>query len=326
LDWFIKRSQKRNILPFYHTVSDQELIHVKHLYDVKTVECFEKDLDFFLKYYKPIDYKTFKSNIETGQSTKEKTFLLSFDDGLREFHDIIAPILIRKGIPALCFLNSGFIDNKDLFYRFKASILIEELIKSVHSQAKQDKINKWFTDKCLSLKDNYKSLRSIDYLNKHYLDELAEIINIDFNDYLQTIKPYMDSNQIKDLIKQGFEFGAHSIDHPQFFKLKKDQQIAQFEESVNEIRNTFDLDYKVFSFPFTDFGVSMDFFNTVFDTNVPIAELSFGSAGLKNDSFVKSFQRIAMEKAHFSAKDIIYYEYFYYFLKSIINKNTIIRN
>lgn len=325
LDWFIRSSGKRSILPFYHAVSDEDVIHIKHLYNVRSSKAFEKDLDFFLKHYTPINYKSFKNRLDNGNSKKENTFLLTFDDGLREFHDIIAPILVRKGIPAICFLNSDFIDNRGLFYRYKTSILIEKLTGEKNSAALQNKINDWFLNKSLSLLDNYKSLCTIEYSNRHYIDELAKILEVDFNEYLQKVKPYMDSNQIQSLIKQGFEFGAHSIDHPQFSELKKDQQVFQFEESVNEITKLFNLDYKIFSFPFTDFGVSMDLFNTVFDKNAPKAELSFGCAGLKNDSCSRNIQRIAIEKDNFTAQNIIYYEYIYSILKSVINKNTILR-
>jgi len=326
LDWFIRFTGKRDILPFYHAVSDEDVIHIKHLYNVRSSKAFEKDLDFFLKHYTPVNYKSFKNRFDNSYSKKENTFLLTFDDGLREFHDIIAPILVRKGIPAICFLNSGFIDNKNLFYRYKTSILIEKLMERNTSTAQQKEINDWFLNKNLSLIDNYKSLCTINYANRHYIDELAGILDVDFNEYLQTVKPYMDSIQIQSLIKQGFEFGAHSIDHPQFSELKTDQQIAQFEESVNEIIKTFDLDYRIFSFPFTDFGVSMDFFNTVFDKNATKAELSFGCAGLKKDSCSRNIQRIAIEKDNLTAQDIIYYEYIYSILKSAINKNTIKRN
>lgn len=326
LDLLIKSSNRRTILPFYHTVSDNELIHVKHLYKARTVYHFEKDLDFFLKHYKAIDYKTFKVNLQTGKPTKENTFLLTFDDGLKEFHEIIAPILIRKGIPAICFLNSGFIDNKDMFFRFKASILIENLIKKNYSQVTQNEVEKWFNAKGLPLNNNYKSLLSIDYLNKHYLDELACIVDVDFKEYLQKNRPYMDSNQISSLIKQGFEFGAHSVDHPQFSTLNYSEQLFQINQSIKDVTTKFELDYKLFSFPFTDYGVGIDFFKTVFDANSPVADFTFGCAGLKNDSCEKNFQRIAIEKSNFSAEDLVYYEYFYFMLKSIVNKNTVIRN
>ncbi|MEI7595310.1 MAG: polysaccharide deacetylase family protein [Bacteroidota bacterium] len=326
LQVLINSTKKRTILPFYHVVSNEDLIHIKHLYEIRSIKAFENDLDFFLKYYSPIDYQTFKNQTENATPFKKNQFLLSFDDGLREFHDIIAPILIKKGVPAICFLNSGFIDNKDLFFRFKTSILIEKLISFQKSNKNQNIITDWFSEKQLSFSNNYKSLFSINYLNKHYIDELADILEVDFNEYLQKHKPYLNTNQINALISQGFEFGAHSIDHPQFSLLKENDQLIQIEQSINDICSKFNLNYKTFSFPFSDFGVSKRFFETIFNSNKPISDLTFGCAGLKNDSCKKNIQRIPIEINRFSAQDVVRGEYLYYIFKAFLNKNTIFRN
>ena len=60
------------------------------------------------------------------QLSQGKVFL-SFDDGLREVYTIIAPILKERGLPATFFITTDFIDNKKLFYRNKASLLIEAI-------------------------------------------------------------------------------------------------------------------------------------------------------------------------------------------------------
>jgi len=325
LNILIQITKQKSIFPFYHLVSDEEVIHIKHLYKVRNVKSFEKDLDFFLKNFYPIDINYFLDKINNGCSINKKFFVLSFDDGLREFHDIIAPILLRKGIPAICFLNSNFIDNKDLFYRYKTSILLEYLTTAKIPESLKNKIENWFINKGLKLDNNYKSLFSINYLNKHYLDELADLLNVNFHEYLQKVKPYLSSNQIQTLIKQGFLFGSHSMDHPQFSDLQLTQQISQIENSIKEITSKFSLNYKLFSFPFTDYGLTKQFFDIVYEKNNQIVDLSFGCAGLKKDSINKNIQRIPIEIDAFSAKEVIYGEYLYYIFKSLFNKNVIRR-
>jgi len=319
LNVLVKGTAQRNIYPFYHAVSDEEILHIKHLYKIHTVKEFERDLDFLLKQYTPIDLHTLKTNL----STWKNTFLLSFDDGLREFHDVIAPVLLKKGIPAICFLNSGFIDNKDLFFRYKTSLLMERLINGKISNNLRKDADLWFKSK--GFNPGYQSLLSINYLNKNYLDELAEIIEIDFGDYLQKVQPYLTTEQVQSLIKQGFDFGAHSIDHPLYSDLTETMQLDQTRQSIQSIVEKFCLDYKVFSFPFTDDGVSMNFFRTVFDKNNPLADITFGSSGLKKDCCPKNIQRIPMEIDDFSAHEIIYGEYLYYIGKSLFNRNIIHR-
>src|ERR1035437_6536104 len=91
------------IFPFYHSVSDEEILHLKHLYNVKTKKEFKKDIEFFLKYYQPIQVADLMKAIENERPVKN-CFLLSFDDGFRQVYDIVVPILKEKGIPAIFFL------------------------------------------------------------------------------------------------------------------------------------------------------------------------------------------------------------------------------
>lgn len=325
LKLLINVSRQKVIFPFYHLVSDAEIIHIKHLYNVRKIKEFERDLDFFLREYNPLDVCELMSSMKMGHKMKKKGFLLSFDDGLREFNDIIAPILLKKGIPAICFLNSAFIDNNDLFYRYKISILIERLSKQQLSDSLKKYIKAWVIEKNMPFDESGKFLLSINYLNRHYLDELANILDFDFQIYLKKYLPYLTSDQVSSLLKQGFSFGAHSVDHPQYSDLSINQQLHQTTQSINEIANKFNLEYKLFSFPFTDYHISNQFFNTIFSKNQNLADLTFGSAGLKKDECKRNIQRIPIEIGSFSAKEIIYGEYIYFLFKSLLYKNVIKR-
>ena len=290
MDALINKTGHHLLLPFYHAVSDKNPIHIKHLYEPRSIEKFKADLDFLQEHYESIPLQ----QLMQGVPKDKKCFHITFDDGLSEFYDVVAPILKEKGIHATVFLNSNFIDNKELFYRFKASILYNKL------------------------KD--KSLLSITYKDKAQLDNVANQHNIDFTEYLANKKPYLSSDQIKELINDGFTFGAHSLDHPLYNGLTKEQQLIQTRESVETIMSRFNLDYKVFSFPFTDDGVSKAFFEEVSSS----VDFTFGCAGLKEDSAKSHLQRIPMELEK-AGKDIIKGEYLYYIMKEKAGKHKIVR-
>lgn len=316
-------TQKRAIFPFYHAVSDSDLIHIKNLYKIKKTNEFERDLDFILKHYNPIDFELFKTRFEQNELGSRKEFLLTFDDGLREFYEVIAPILLRKGIPAVCFLNSGFVNNKDLFYRYKTSLIIEKLKENRISPSIHKAVNEKLNNK--GNEENIASLLKIAYSIRYILDDLAFLLEIDFKEFLKENKPYLDTFQIESLVKKGFKFGAHSVDHPLFSTLTLDQQLSQLKQSIFEVTNLYDLDYRLFSFPFTDHGVSLDFFETVFKTKNGLADFTFGTAGIKNDSCLRNIQRIPMEVSNLSAEEIIKGQYLSYVAKSFVQKNVIIR-
>ena len=325
LNGMIRITGKRIIFPFYHLVSDIDIPHVKHLYSVRTTKEFIHDLDFFLKHYKPIGIIDFLDSVKNGRPLPGNSFILSFDDGLREFHDVAAPILRQKGIPAICFLNSGFIDNTDLFYRYKASLLIERLQKENDLAGKQKSTGNWFREHHLPFTPDYLGLLKVSYANRHLLDELGLQLDVHFDDFLQKRSPYLDSNQVRSLIQQGFTFGAHSIDHPEYRFLAEEEQIRQTDDSIRVITGKFGVKEKLFSFPFTDHGIKKSFFDAVFDPTQPIADLTFGGAGLKQDSIPANIQRIPFEGTSMNAKQILGTEYLYYIIKSIFGKNLIRR-
>jgi len=120
-------TNKKIIVPVYHTVAKQPLPHIKHLYRMKTVQEFQKDLDFLLKYFEPIDAETLHNYRIHKIVPRKPVFHLTFDDGMKEVYEIIAPILLKKGIPATFFVCSGFVDNKALFFRHRESLELETI-------------------------------------------------------------------------------------------------------------------------------------------------------------------------------------------------------
>ncbi|UCH15230.1 MAG: polysaccharide deacetylase family protein [Bacteroidales bacterium] len=277
-----------------------------------------------MKHYKPIDLFELINIIRNKEEASENSFFLSFDDGLKEFYDVISPVLLEKGIPATCFLNLAFIDNNDLFFRYKVSILIEQ-IKKINRKSNEWKLLKdWFTDNNLS-PANYKSaLLQIKYDEKTALDGLAEVLGFNFRNYLEKEQPYLSAQQIQELIKKGFTFGAHSIDHPEYRYISYSEQLRQTRQSITEISDKFKLNYKVFAFPFNDYKVSEQFFKDINSDNT--IDFTVGCSGIKQDSVYNNLHRIVMDEYDLKGRDRIKIDYFYYLIKSVFNKNKIIRS
>jgi len=317
-----KLTRTNLIIPYYHLVSNEDVLHVKHLYSYKNVNQFINDLDFIIKNYVPVTLNDVLDFIKNGRSFPRRSFLLTFDDGFREMYDVVAPILLRKGIPATFFINSGFIDNKELFYQHKASILKEHFQKTGSSNLKKE-IKEMLQKSCKNDLDISSCVLSVKYHQKDILDKIALLMNIDFNDYLLKKQPYLNSCQIESLIKDGFTIGAHSIDHPLYSSISLRDQLGQTLESIKQIRNRFCLDYGAFAFPHSDHKVSMEFFKELYDSGV--VDISFGTAGMLNDSFPENFQRFSLEKPLLPAKDIVSYQLIRKLFKSITGNDKIIR-
>lgn len=315
-------SQQRFFAPFYHVVDNKDLPHIKHLYAVRSPQLFEQDLDYLLQKYTPISLTQLIEHKHNNTKLPKNAFWLSFDDGLRQCYDIIKPILERKGIPATFFINSAFVDNKALMFRYKASLLINFL-------QKEPKVNQLLSPYFKQYSIPYSSLKTsllqVGWQQQQLLDDLAIHVGLDFSAFLQSQRPYMTKVQIRELLVAGFSVGSHSIDHPTYYKLSEQEQLQQTIVSQNFVNNHFDSNYHVFAFPFTDFKIKNSFFEKILkEENF---DLTFGGAGLKKELIQAHVQRFPMETTNLlSARRLIHTEYLYYILKRLVGKHIMKRD
>lgn len=306
LSWWLERSQIKLFCPVYHLVSDKIPDHIKHLYPVRSTTQFENDLDLMLKFFEPINIVQLNNILKNGNKSGKRYMFLSFDDGLSEMNHIVAPILKKKSVPAVFFINPAFVDNKNLFFRHKASILIEYLSKN--------KILDFSTKT---------QLKSLNYLQQNLADDIANQYQINFEDYLQQNKPYLTKTEIEQLIHQGFDIGAHSWDHPQYELLPQSVQIEQTIRSIDYVTSAFQVEVQSFAFPFTDYGVQNNFFRIL--AQYYPESLTFGCAGLKNEIFPNHIQRVPMEVKDLNAQQVLSAELCYYNFKKFFGKDKIVR-
>lgn len=317
----ISLTHQKLICPFYHTISDNYLKHIAHLYTPLNINRFIHDLDFLLKHFEPISVQQVYTHLINNTSPKKPSFLLSFDDGLSEVYSVVYPLLKKKGVPAVVFVNTSFIDNKDLFYRYKIS-LVNEAIQQ------QPALNRLiFTilqDNEIQGEDVFAKLLNITYNQRNLVDKILPVCDVDVKEYLQSQQPYLTSSQLMELSKNDFVIGAHGVDHSEFQSLSFDDRVFQIQQSVNEVKERFSPPLKLFAYPFTDFGLSSDWFNFVNKNN--LVDLSFGGAGIYKDMAKNHLQRIPMEKRYAkTAKEMIAKEYLYFLTKKIMGREQLKR-
>ncbi|WP_153398668.1 polysaccharide deacetylase family protein [Chryseobacterium vaccae] len=305
-------------LPVYHCVSDENLPHTKHIIRYKNTRQFEEDLDFLSKHFQFVNWSEFKDFVRGNFKPKKKIALLTFDDGFSDFYETVVPLLERKGIYACNFINPAFIDNQDLMFRCKASLIVDTLEKK---RTLNPEIYPLLSLEELEREAVKQQVLQIQYKEREILDQLAEKLELDFRAYLQEHQPYLSTEQLKILTQKGFGISSHSWDHPLYYKLSLNDQLETTNRTFSYLKENNFL-YESFAFPFTDFGVSKSFFDELFKNEDLFC--SFGCAGVKLDSVAKNFQRIPMETGEGTEK-ILKRETAYFKMKKLINKNTIVR-
>ncbi|WP_456318638.1 polysaccharide deacetylase family protein [Chryseobacterium indologenes] len=231
---------------------------------------------------------------------------------------MVAPVLERKGIYACNFINPAFIDNRDMMFRCKASILVDRIQNMKNPDPEVYHL--------LSLKNHSKEalqqrILNVKYREKDMLDRLGTKLDIDFKKYSAENKPYLSTEELKKLTRKGFGISSHSWDHPKYGDLSLEQQMETTDKTFAYLKENGFL-YETFAFPFTDFQVKKNFFDELFKNEEIYC--SFGCAGVKLDTVQNNFQRIPMEMGESGAK-ILKKEIAYFKMKKLIRKNTIER-
>ena len=290
------------LIPYYHVVSDDEVPHVKHLYHFKNVKQFTRDLETFLQLYNVIDLRDLVNSLRTGNPLPRNSLLLQFDDGFREVYDVVAPILLEKGVTATFFLIGSCLDNKGMAHSNKVSILLEHLTKAcmeAHRKQLFDILADWGVSE-MNLKN---ALLSLDYTKKDALDVIATLVDCDFTDYLLKYQPYLTSEQVHKLIGKGFSIGAHSMDHPKYSLIPFQEQLYQTRASITYICEKFSLDYGAFAFPNGDDNLSDEYFKDIFADGK--LEASFGNVGKLRNIHPRHFPRLPMENESATTEKVI---------------------
>ena len=310
-------SEINPLIPYYHVVSNEKLPHLRHLYPYKNISQFLKDLDYLGRTFKPIELSDLLDFIKRGKNLKKRSLFITFDDGYSECYSIVAPILYKKGIPAAFFVCPKFIDNKEMYYKNKTSLIINDLI---NRKGKDIENLPFFENR--SLIESIDMVLRIRYRNRHILDEIANIIGIDWNYYLKAKQPYLTSQQITEMINMGFSFGAHSLDHANFEDLTIEEQLFQAKSSIDFIKKRFNTNYSIFAFPFSDRNISLEFFIKTKD----YIDISFGTSGVKIDMIRSNLERIDFETSNIPLKRLYAKKLIKNSIYLALGKRCIIRN
>ena len=219
---------------------------------------FKKQINFFQENFNIISQQDFIDILHTKKIQKKPSFLLTFDDGLKDHYQYVFPYLVKKKISACFYPPIKAIENKIVLNIHKIHFILE---KELNRRKILDEINS------ILIKQKYKSLNEIDLkslnLNSRYDDadtvlikkllqyylppkireiltnELFEkIIDKNLNEFPKEL--YMSSQNLKEMYSENMSIGPHGNFH---FLWQHLNEKEQEDEIKNSIRFFFNLGF-----------------------------------------------------------------------------------
>ena len=316
--WLQNLANRKLVVVNYHSIHNSDADPIINQNPYRTAEAFEQDLIFFKKHHHLVDLTTIINHHRNQTILPKKSLAITFDDGLAVVYHTIRPILLKHGVPATFFINPAFIDQAGLHYKRKINLVATQL--QSHPQYLLH-IQQVLQDAGIQKTDAIEAVRQLSYHQQHLIDQIASTINLDFDQYLKEIPVYLTSKQIKTMIGEGFSFGAHSWDHPDYRHLSLEEQTDQTIRSTKWVAQQFNLDYKVFAFPYRDYHLTKALFRNI----APAVDLTFGTHGMVNDVIPYHIQRTDVERSGLDCQSAMKINYLKYIFQALTGRNQLKR-
>ncbi|MBT4733298.1 polysaccharide deacetylase family protein [Candidatus Woesearchaeota archaeon] len=231
------------------------------------IDNFKKQLDWFSNNGGFVDKEDF-IRVMKGETIKynKSGFVLTFDDGLYEHHNIVLPELEKRGlwgifyIPTLPYIEKKILDVHKIHLLLGShggKKMLDAIKKVISPNMLIHRDKNLFIDNTYSLQSDFNDevefKRILNYQllyehREHVLDELLRLyidLDVNINDI------YMSESMISDLHNSGMIIGGHSNTHRLMSRLSVKEQELEISTSFNIIDQIVGgLKIKTFCYPY----------------------------------------------------------------------------
>jgi peptidoglycan/xylan/chitin deacetylase (PgdA/CDA1 family) len=166
-------------------------------------------------------------NFDKWKNIPDDSFVITFDDGWIDFHDVAYPILSKSKVPATVYLTTGFASSKCSYWQERLSNLLTQILANKKVFLKKDNIIS-MPEINLKLKDLISKsegmpviFKFIDYLKKFTNDKILKTIS-DLEESLKVHsimisedehRSFVNWDELKSIKDPNISFGSHTVNH-----------------------------------------------------------------------------------------------------------------
>ncbi|HEU4429378.1 MAG TPA: polysaccharide deacetylase family protein, partial [Myxococcota bacterium] len=199
---------------FYHTVSDRPLAHARHLFAYKSSAQFERDLVWLKQRFTLVGHAEIVRHLRGEAPLPANAASVSFDDGLAECFDVARPLLQKHGVPCAFFVVRDLVDNARLMHKSAVSLCLDALeatrddgVAELAARAGDALGARLDSRAALAA-----ALRALTIRDEDRVRAACKAFGVDEAEALRA-RPYLTSEQIRQLARDGFTIGGHTTRH-----------------------------------------------------------------------------------------------------------------
>jgi peptidoglycan/xylan/chitin deacetylase (PgdA/CDA1 family) len=234
----------RNVLtaPAYHFVSDRQISCSAMLGVTTPVAVFEQHLDHFARHFDVVDLDT----VISGR-LPARPLLLTFDDSYRSTLDTVGPILRRRGLPGVVFLNPDPIEHEivmfdhllsDIATHFGTSALMAAIgAEAAGATSVQSYLNGPAVGLAKSARDEL-------------IERLLETFDLDAATLRSEWDIYLEPHDIKGFADFGLDVGNHTASHTRVRTLSAEEAQYEIADAKSRLERLAGRPVRSFSVPY----------------------------------------------------------------------------
>jgi peptidoglycan/xylan/chitin deacetylase (PgdA/CDA1 family) len=228
----------------YHRVTDQSrglkgYLEYDHGLDKRV---FELQIQTISRYFRFIDLNEFEEIIAGRRRPSRPAALVTFDDADSELVEHAFPLLVRKGIPAVVFAATGYVDGGYRMWHLRLSNLIHNAAESgwrrvqVETEGLPDSIRSRISEHDLSTPNDRRlaARRIAIALDRLSIQDAESVVST-----LERLLPgeyslgirSLSWSEIRGLSSDKVSFQSHTVNHPKLAHLDSEQIRAELIES-----------------------------------------------------------------------------------------------
>lgn len=256
---FLRKSifKSHIVILIYHRIApERDIGFLKPLHP----EIFEKQIEYLKQNYNIISLPELQDLVKNKCIPKEKTVIITIDDGYKDNYLYAYPIFKKHNVPATIFLSAGNIEHNEPFW-------CDEISALIHLTSKKELKLKGFQNyNLIHSQEKYFCISNlIEKIKRYSLDERIKAINnlidatdIDIPDELNHL--VLSWNDIKKMNDNVINFGAHTVTHTILTNLKSEDAMCEISGSKEIIEDHLGNNIDTFSYPngtYDDFNCSV---------------------------------------------------------------------